>query len=105
MLKSHNIPTIVLDKVGYNFYGAAKVLEFDIDLFLYLAAKARYLLAQEIDLLMIGTCVGDASVITLPQIEEFKLRKNVKFFNKKNDIYISKDLSPVEACNYVINGR
>lgn len=95
LLNNKGLQLIILSNFPGRLTGIPNVFQFNLNLFFNYCPNAKYILSKDIDFLMVSLALSDSiKLISLPMPEAFKLKKNAKFINKKNDIYIDENLSP-----------
>jgi hypothetical protein len=96
---------VVTDNVNGYSYSQAKVIPFDPMSAIYLMKQADTILSTDIDPLLIGMHISDAKLVSFKHKRAFGLKNNARFLNSDNDIYISREMSVTDVCDYILKRR
>jgi hypothetical protein len=104
ILYSAGIRLVIMTDFPAQYYGGQlSVLPLNFETYLFLAPLAKQIISKDVDFLLLGLGLSDCQLVSNILPEPFKLKKNSKFLNKSNDIFIQKELSPVMVYNF-LNG-
>ena len=101
MLRNSGISLVVLSNNLQYYSPATIVLNFELETYLYLVRFAKAIISRELDYLFVAATLSDIKVISRLMPEEFKIKKNLKFLHRINDIYMDKELTPLIVWKYL----
>ena len=88
---------IVSPNTGKYFGLQAKVFSSNINTILYLLSKAEVVLSKEVDFSISSLVLGNVTAFSLKLKGPFDLKKNKKFLQVDNTVFINKSFTPYEV--------
>lgn len=102
ILKQAGVTLICFTQDINKYHNSVYALPPKIDYILYMLPKAKTILSEEVDYLLLGGMVSNAKIIGKNYKHYLNLEKNMKFIERNNVIYSCKELNPTYLAKIIL---